>query len=434
MTTMISPLLFPILTMTIMPEISKSPKAVTSLQVELNDLKIGTIVRTPGDFNAFNFEDSYRATGGFPVLSLSFRAAGGGLRKDPKPLAGTLPAFFANLLPEDKLREAMEKHHAGNVRPGNDFDLLAALGTDLPGAVRVVPADGTAAIIEDTSKSKPKARFSLAGVQMKLSVMKNTGKGGGLTLPMGDEHGQYIAKFPSMVFPGVSENEYANLALAAAIGMDVPERELVEKSDFEGIPEEFNTLSDGTVLLVKRFDRGIGGARIHVEDFAQVFGIYPSRKYEGAAYHDIACALGAAVSAKVALEFVSRLALSVITGNGDMHLKNWSLIYRDNGFIPELAPIYDVLSTVPYIPADTAALSLGGERSFKALNAQRWKIFANRARLPEPAVLKAVVEIVERVNARWWSLPERAVLPENVLQRIDAHVKLMTPILGTCAV
>lgn len=410
-----------------------APKAIPSLDVLLHDLKVGTIVRTPGDFNAFNFEETYRATGGFPVLSLSFRAAAGGLRKDPRPLAGALPAFFANLLPEDKLREAMEKHHAGHVRAGNDFDLLAALGAGLPGAVRVLPSDGTTGVAEDVSKDKPKARFSLAGVQMKLSVRKNTGKGGGLTLPMGDEQGQYIAKFPSTAFPGVSENEFANLALAAAIGMDVPERELVEKSDFEGIPEEFDTLSDGKVLLVKRFDRGAGGERIHIEDFAQVFGVYPSRKYDGAAYHDIASALSAAVTPTAALEFVRRLALAVVTGNGDMHLKNWSLIYRGNGDKPELAPIYDVLSTVPYIPADAMALSLGGERSFKALAAPRWKAFANRARLPEPAVLKAVIDVVERVNAHWWGLPERAVVPENVLERIDEHVKTMTPILSTCA-
>ncbi|MFW2228073.1 type II toxin-antitoxin system HipA family toxin [Rhizobium sp. CRRU65] len=416
-----------------MAKMFQAPNAIPSLEVLLNDLKVGTLVRTPGDFNAFSFDEAYRATGGFPVLSLSFRAATGGLRKDPKPIAGALPAFFANLLPEDKLREAMEKHHAGHVRAGNDFDLLAALGQDLPGAVRVVPSGGTTAVIEDASRGKPKARFSLAGVQMKLSVMKNTGRGGGLTLPMGDEQGHYIAKFPSTSFPGVSENEYANLALAAAIGMEVPERELVEKSDFEGIPEEFDTLSDGKVLLVKRFDRGAGAERIHIEDFAQVFGIYPSRKYEAAAYHDIASALGVAISPTAALEFVRRLALTAITGNGDMHLKNWSLIYRGNGDKSELAPIYDVLSTVPYIPADAMALSLGGERSFKALVAQRWKIFANRARLPEPAVLKAVIDVVERVNRHWWSLPERAVVPEKVLERIDEHVKVMTPVLSSCA-
>ncbi|MBT9371232.1 HipA domain-containing protein [Rhizobium sp. CSW-27] len=412
-----------------MRDVFADPRSVSSLEVLLNDRKIGTIVRTPGDFNAFSFEDSYRATGGFPVLSLSFRAATGGLRKDPRPVARALPAFFANLLPEDKLREAMEKHHAGTVRPGNDFDLLAALGSDLPGAVRVIPAGATIARQDTPPPVRPKARFSLAGVQMKLSVIKNIGKGGGLTIPLGDEQGAYIAKFPSTSFPGVSENEYANLALAEAIGMEVPERELVEQSQFEGIPEEFRTLSDGKVLLVRRFDRGPGGARVHIEDFAQVFGIYPARKYEGAAYHDIAAALGMAVSASAALEFVRRLALAAITGNGDMHLKNWSLIYPGAGDRPALAPVYDVLSTVPYIPADSMALSLAGERAFKALNAQRWRSFANRARLPEPAVLKAVAETVERVDELWWSLPERAFIPERVLERIDAHVRQMMPVL-----
>ncbi|MDR5012061.1 HipA domain-containing protein [Agrobacterium fabacearum] len=409
------------------------PRSITSMDVLLNDLKVGMIVRTPGDFNAFSFEESYRQTGGFPVLSLSFRAAHGGLRKDPKPVARALPSFFANLLPEDKLREAMERHHSGSVRAGNDFDLLAALGSDLPGAVRIVPSEGSVVRNEGLTPSRPKARFSLAGVQMKLSVIKDTGKGGGLTIPLGDEQGSYIAKFPSTSFPSVSENEFANLALAEAIGMDVPERELVEQSQFEGIPEEFETLSDGKVLLVKRFDRVAGGERIHIEDFAQVFGVCPSRKYEGASYHDIAVAIGVAVSSAAAIEFVRRLALAVLTGNGDMHLKNWSLIYYGKGNKPALAPVYDVLSTVPYIPSDAMALSLAGERPFKAMNAQRWKVFAHRARLPEAAVLKAVTETVERVNQSWWSLPERAVLPDRVLERIDAHIKLMSPILGTCA-
>lgn len=408
------------------------PQTTQSLDVFLNAMKVGVIVRTPGDFNAFSFDPAYRATGGFPVLSLSFRAAAGGLRKDPKPLAGALPAFFANLLPEDKLRDAMERHHAGAVRPGNDFDLLAALGTDLPGAVRVIPSEGSNVARPEAVENKPKARFSLAGVQMKLSVMKNTGKGGGLTIPLEDGQGQYIAKFPSTAFPGVSENEFANLALAAAIGMDVPARELVDKSDFDGIPEDFDTLAEGKVLLIRRFDRGPSGERIHIEDFAQVFGAYPSRKYDAAAYHDIAAALGVAISPAAALEFVRRLVLAVITGNGDMHLKNWSLLYPGDGNLPALAPIYDVLSTVPYLPADTLALSLGGERSFKALTADRWKVFANRARLPEPAVLETVVDTVARVQAHWWQLPEREVVPLNVLERIDAHVRTMTQILEGC--
>ncbi|MGO7748554.1 type II toxin-antitoxin system HipA family toxin, partial [Rhizobium ruizarguesonis] len=74
--------------------------------------------------------------------------------------------------------------------------LLVALGSDLPGAVRVVPSEVTVARVDDPSPLKSKSRFSLAGVQMKLSVIKNTVKGGGLTLPLGDEQGSYIAKFP----------------------------------------------------------------------------------------------------------------------------------------------------------------------------------------------------------------------------------------------
>ncbi|UCI16744.1 HipA domain-containing protein [Mesorhizobium sp. B2-1-8] len=400
-----------------------SPRTIQSLDVLLGKRKIGTIVRSP--VYAFNFTQQYREAGGFPILSLSFRSANGELGKDPKPLAGILPAFFANLLPEGKLREAMEKHHQGSVRRRNDFDLLAVLGADVSGAVQALPSDGPVV------NEKPKAHFSLAGMQMKLSVAKKGGEGGAFTLPKDGELGQYIAKFPPETFPGVSENEFANLALAAAIGMDVPDRELVERSDLQNVPEELNPQSGGPLLLVRRFDRGANGQRIHIEDFAQVFGVPPSRKYDDAAFHQIAAVLNEAVSPSAALEFVRRLTLAALTGNGDMHLKNWSLIYPGGGDRPALAPIYDVLSTVPYIPTDAMALSLGRQRSFKALTASRWKAFANRARLPEAAVLEAVVETVALVNQHWWRLPEREIVPATILERIDEHIKVMTPILTT---
>lgn len=89
-----------------------------------------------------------------------------------------------------------------------------------------MPSQGSVVRNERSTPPSSKVRSSLAGVQMKLSVIKNTGKGGGLTIPLGEEQGSYIAKFPSTSFPGVSENESSNLALAEAIGIDVPEREL----------------------------------------------------------------------------------------------------------------------------------------------------------------------------------------------------------------
>lgn len=212
--------------------------------------------------------------------------------------------------------------------------------------------------------------------------------------------------------------------------MDVPARELVDRSEFAGIPEEFNTMSTGKVLLVRRFDREASGARVHMEDFAQVFGRYPSEKYAGAAYHNIAAALNSGVSFDAAIEFVRRLALTALTGNGDMHLKNWSLLYPGDGRTPTLSPVYDVLSTIPYIPKDGMALSLAGEKSFKALTQERWRSFANRSRLPEGAVMTAVAETAADVRAKWSVLPERDVVPAQVLERIDAHVDEMAAILA----
>lgn len=403
---------------------------IQSLDISLNNLPIGTLVRTPGDYNAFNLLASYRSLSNPPIFSLSLRSVDGGLRRDPKPIRGALPPFFANLLPEEKLREAMEKHHAASVRPGNDFDLLAALGTNLPGAVRALPSDAMPVPIGPEAEAGKKARFSLAGVQMKLSVMKNTGKEGGITLAVDDEQGQYIAKFPSLTHIGLSENEFAILALAEALGMDVPARELVDRSEFAGIPEEFNTMSTGKVLLVRRFDRLASGARVHMEDFAQVFGRYPTEKYTGAAYHNIAAALNSGVSFDAAIEFVRRLALTALTGNGDMHLKNWSLLYSGDGRTPTLSPVYDLLSTIPYLPKDGMALSLAGEKSFKALTQERWRSFANRSRLPEGAVMTAVAETAALVRAKWSVLPERDVVPAQVLERIDAHVDEMAAILA----
>jgi serine/threonine-protein kinase HipA len=400
---------------------------IQSLDITLNDLPVGTLVRTPGDYNAFNLLPAYRSLNNPPIFSLSLRSADGSLRRDPKPIRGALPPFFANLLPEEKLREAMEKHHAASVRPGNDFDLLAALGTNLPGAVRALPSDGIPIPAGLEAEGEKKARFSLAGVQMKLSVMK--GKEGGITLAVDDQQGQYIAKFPSLTHIGLSENEFAILALAEALGMEVPARELVDKTEFAGIPEEFNTMSTGKVLLVRRFDRGADGARVHMEDFAQVFGRYPSEKYTGAAYHNIAGALTSGVSFEAAIEFVRRLAFTAITGNGDMHLKNWSLLYPADGRTPTLSPVYDVLSTIPYIPKDGLALSLAGEKSFKALTPERWRNFANRSRLPEGAVVTAAAETAAAVRARWPLLMERDVVPPQVRQRIDAHIDEMANVL-----
>lgn len=408
-----------------------APERVQSLDVKLNDTFVGTLVRTPGGYHAFDLAPSYRALAHRPTLSQSLLSANGSLIKDFKPTAVHLPPLFANMLPEGKLREALEKHHGAAVRPDNDFDLMVALGKDLPGAVILTPTKGTDSEPSSSKVTEPRrARFSLAGVQMKLSVFKNKGKGGGLTVALDDEHGNYIAKFPSMNFPALSENEHAMLALAAAVGMDVPNHELVSQADFEGIPEEFAGLAQGKVLVVQRFDRGPNRKRTHIEDFAQVLRVYPHKKYDAASSQNVAMIFAQAVSPDAAIEFVRRLAFSVLIGNGDMHLKNWSLIYPDDGIKPAIAPVYDFVSTIPYLPNDGMALTIAGERAFDAMTLDHWRRFARKAHLPEGAVVEAVGEVAERTWDAWKTLPEKDVVPEAIVSRINAHMEKQMAVLG----
>jgi hypothetical protein len=184
---------------------------------------------------------------------------------------------------------------------------------------------------------------------------------------------------------------------------------------------------------VETADRTNAG-RVHMEDFAQLCGVQPQFKYMAAGNHNIADALNRAVSLDAAIEFVRRLALAAATGNGDTHLKNWSVVYRGDGRTPQLAPVYDVLSTIAYLPNDSFALSLGGEKSFKGLTQDRWRNFANRARLPEGAVIKAVAETAAAIRDLWPKLSECDVVPKSILDVIDKHVAAVTPILDPIAV
>jgi serine/threonine-protein kinase HipA len=414
-----------------------APNKVQSLDVRIHDTFVGTLVRTPGGYHVFDIAKSYQEMRQRPTLSLSLLSpkADGSLVV-PKPISMRLPPLFANMLPEGKLREAMEKYHGASVRPDNDFDLMTTLGGNLPGAVVITPTDGVVAVPEPTAEAeseKPSARFSLAGVQMKLSVFRNTNKGRGLTVALDDEKGNYIVKFPSFNFPALTENEFAMLSLATAVGMDVPEHELLSHADFQGVPEEFAGLTEGKVLLVKRFDRGPDGQRIHMEDFAQILRVPPlptKEKYEAASSMTVAKTLLHAASSNEAIEFVRRLAFSALVGNGDMHLKNWSVIYRGDGVKPTIAPVYDFVSTKPYLPQEGMGLTIAGERAFEKIDIDLWRRFARKSSLPEGAVVNAVEEITETTWQAWKSLPQKDVLPGALRSRIEDHLEKQVATFG----
>ena len=218
----------------------------------------------------------------------------------------------------------------------------------------------------------------------------------------------------------MAENEYAMLELARATGIQVPPIRLVPVAEIEGLPPDVARLK-GSALAIERFDRAAGGRRIHVEDFAQVFGLFPDDKYGERSYASIASVLWAETGEEGTYEFVRRLVFSVLIGNGDMHLKNWSLVYP-RGRKPVLSPAYDFVSTLPYIPGDTLALSFGKTKSLEGVTVDQVRRFADTGRLPMKPVMDIVRDTVGKTQLGWKELPQKDLLPQDILKVIDGQI------------
>jgi len=398
-------------------------KKLDALAVRLHDQQIGVINRI-ADRQFFAFEQDYIDDSQRSTLSLSFKGRSGGLVTAVRPVSRRVPPFFSNMLPEGHLRTYLAR--LADVHPDREFFLLAVLGADLPGAVVVAPFEsqaqerGAEPTAHDEAERPPNAalRFSLAGVQLKFSAIMESS--GGLTIPAAGIGGTWIVKLPSARFAAVPENEFAMLELARRVGIMIPSNRLVEVTEIEGLPDEARAIG-GKALAVERFDRRSAGERTHMEDFAQVFGVYPEDKYERHSYANIASVLWAEIGEDATLEFFRRLVFSVLIGNADMHLKNWSLLYPDR-HTPVLSPAYDLVATLPYIPGDTLALSFGGSRSLDEVTTAQVRRFADAARIPLAPLWPIAVETAEKTVAAWKALEQADLLPSEMRTSIEKQI------------
>lgn len=397
---------------------------VSLLNVRLHDEIIGTLTHVQGDRTLFSFTDAYVNDANRPTLGLHFKDDLGGLITEHAATQTRLLPFFSNLLPEGHLRDYLAER--AGVNPRREFFLLWVLGRDLPGALKIEPAEGEAwppgtdADVEAAEYLRETAlRFSLAGVQLKFSALADTQANKGLTIPARGVGGSWIVKLPSARFAGLPENEFAMMTLARSVGIDVPRIDLVDLDAIANLPEGLGEPS-GKAFAIARFDRTAEGP-VHIEDFAQVYGVYPENKYKGANYRNIATVLGIEGTDADIREFTRRLVFTALIGNADMHLKNWSLIYRDRR-TPSLSPAYDFVSTIAYIQDDEAALKYARSRRFEMLDLDELAYLAGKAHLPEKPVLDTARETVARFREAW--AKEKAHLPQadNVTEAIDAHL------------
>ncbi|MEA2878873.1 MAG: serine/threonine-protein kinase HipA [Hyphomicrobiales bacterium] len=398
---------------------------VSVLNVLLYGERIGTLTFLQGERTLFAFNDTYINNENRSTLSLSFKDGLGNLITELKPTRQRVPTFFANMLPEGEMREYLAKR--AGVNPKREFFLLWILGKDLPGAVTIEPADGEAwppdvnhgEKEEEKKERKTNAlRFSLAGVQLKFSAIKSAS--GGLTIPAEGVGGSWIVKLPSTKFDDVPENEFSMMTLAGKIGMDVPEVQMIDPASISRLPDGIEALK-GKALAVKRFDRTDGGP-LHIEDFAQVFRLWPEEKYGRASYRNIAEVIAAETGNPGIAEFIRRLVFNNLIGNADMHAKNWSLIYPDRRKAA-MAPAYDFVSTVPYISDDNSALSFGRTKRFDEFTNDELAYLAGKARLPEKLVLDTAGETVERFHQTWNAEKKNLPLSKKLVDAIEAQAR-----------
>lgn len=395
------------------------------LHVSLGDVAVGTLERTSDLRTVFRFDDEYVALPRRPVLGQFFIDK---LRR-PLPPEPQLPAFFANLLPEGRLRTLVAS--AIDAREHHEFRLLAHLGDDLPGAVRVREAEPDAGVRAPEANPAPRRelgtrlRFSLAGVQLKFSVLRADKQ---LVLPARGQGGNWLLKLPDPSFPELPENEFFTMQWARDCGIEVPEFAVFTHADTEGIDREF-FLTGSLAFGIRRFDRPAPDRRLHIEDFAQVNGIHPLNKYDDQpeprpvssrfSYESLALQVFRLCGAEDLRQLVRRIVFMVLSGNGDAHLKNWSLLYPD-GRRPRLSPAYDQVATVAYPGyGDQLALPFGGSLEFEAVSLAGFRRLARALKL-DPAALEQQVrdDVTRAMDARATAL---VGFPLEMRYRLDEH-------------
>ena len=417
---------------------------VQFLDVLIGNVLVGRLSKM-GDMVQFLGEESYFANPNRPTISLSYNSLhptqGDKITREIMGTKGTVwtrairgvPAFFHNLLPEGALLDWIAAKRG--VSTDNHFELLAATGDDLPGALRIRPTDPNTAAslgidgnqdldsVIDTAAPMEGA-FSLAGQQMKLAV-SIIEKGKRYTLRTKGICGQeIIAKLPSFQRGDIVQNEFAGMRLAELAGVEVAPY-WMESTEALDVKEIDKLCPQGQFLAVERFDRPIDGPAVHTEDWCQVNGRRPMEKYaQEKPYIKALQAIHAYSPNRFvdAEQFFRRQVANVLMGNSDAHLKNFSFIYPDGRF-PRLSKAYDMVPIIAYLGTGQYILNEKIEGAYQKLTIEDFVAVGRAAGFAPRATARTVRDTIELIQEAWPKtlpdLPICEVLSKQILNRID---------------
>ena len=234
-------------------------------------------------------------------------------------------------------------------------------------------------VLEVLAEKSSAMGVSVAGVQKKLSLhlLSEKNEQPRLTL-IGFPQG-YILKPQSADYQFLPETEQITMVMAEKVGVQV-------------VPHSFIYISNHSLsYITKRIDRLENGDKIHMEDFCQLSGRLTEDKYKGS--YEQCAKIIQKYSARPGIDltdFFYRLLFCFVTGNSDMHLKNFSLIHNQQSGEWELARAYDLLPVNILMPSDKeeTALTMNGKKS--RLTRKDFLIFAQNIKIPLKAAEKMI--------------------------------------------
>jgi serine/threonine-protein kinase HipA len=258
------------------------------------------------------------------------------------------------------------------------------------------------------------SKMSVQGAQPKLSAILDIRN---QCFEIVDQNGRYILKPQHDIYPELPENEDLTMHMARLIGIDVPLHGLIYSKD------------NSFTYFIKRFDRKGQKERMQVEDFSQLAGLNRNAKYNYTMEKLVVlinsyCTFPAIEKVKL----FQRVIFCYLTGNEDMHLKNFSVIIRKN--IVELSPVYDLLNTTIVLKGDAEeiALSLSGKK--KNLN---YKILVDYFGKERCGLMDKVIENtmggISKAIPEWKELIEISFLSDNMKEiyegLLDKRLKIL---------
>lgn len=350
-------------------------------------------------------------------------------------------AFFHGLLPEGNARRVIA--YDLGLDPGDDFELLAALGKDCAGALVIQPADQEPA--EETAPSAAevigeeeigrrlaglevyplgvdeRVRVSLAGQQSKLLLARRPD--GRWALPVEGAISTHILKPAHPHLEGAVANEAFCMTLATEAGLEAARTSVASFSGME-------------VLISERYDRRYSPdgrvERVHQEDACQALSVLtvpPERKYQesgGPSLAQIAMLLDRWGEPGAKQSLLRAVAFNVLVGNADAHGKNFSFLHDPDRAI-RLAPLYDIMSTVvlshPAGPVSTTlALFVNDRHDINEVDVDDLVAEAARWGLTSAASRRIVGDLLERLPPAIDSASDTLSPPERLVEVIAGRV------------